>query len=315
MKIALITPYPSSCRSGNSITAIRYARLLKSLKHELLLSQEYDGRPCDMMIALHARRSFNSIRRFHQECPDKPLIVVLTGTDLYRDIHRSSKARLALEMATRLVVLQRLGLEQLPERFLSKARVIYQSARATCNGKPPSTYFKVCVIGNLRREKDPMRAALASRLLPAESRVRVIHIGRAMSPDFHRRALAEGRQNPRYRYLGEMPHWRTLRALSSSHLLALTSRMEGSSNVLCEALALGVPVIASKIAGLIGTLGEDYPGYFPVGDERALARLLHRAESDGEFYRELKLHCARAAELVRPERERRCWRQLIEEVS
>jgi putative glycosyltransferase (TIGR04348 family) len=315
MKIALITPYPVSFQNGNSITALRYARLLKGLGHELLLSQEYDGRPCDMMIALHARRSFDSIRRFHEGCHDKPLIVVLTGTDLYRDIHKSSKAQLALQMATRLVVLQRLGLEQLPERFLSKARVIYQSAQASCDGKPPSTYFKVCVIGNLRREKDPMRAALASRLLPAESRVRIIHIGRAMSRDFHKRALAESQQNPRYRYLGEMPHWKTLRALGSSHLLALTSRMEGSSNVLCEALALKVPVIASKIPGLIGTLGEDYPGYFPVGDARALAQLLHRAESDHRFYRELKSHCARAARLVRPERERRCWKQLIEEVS
>lgn len=315
MKIALITPYPVRFRGGNSITALRYARLLRSLNHEPLLSQNYDGRPCDMMIALHARRSFDSIRRFYEEHPDRPLIVVLTGTDLYRDIHTDSSARLALEMATRLVVLQKLGLEQLPERFLSKARVIYQSAQATYDGKPPSTYFKVCVIGNLRPEKDPMRAALASRLLPAESRARIVHIGRAMSRDFERRALAESQKNPRYRYLGEMPHWKAMRALGSSHLLALTSRLEGSSNVLCEALALKVPVVASKIPGLIGTLGEDYPGYFPVGDERALAQLIYRAESDRAFYRSLKSRCARAARFISPERERRCWERLIKEVS
>ena len=50
--------------------------------------------------------------------------------------------------------------------------------------------------------------------------------------------------------------------------------MEGSCNAMCEALALGVPVIASRISGLIGTLGEDYPGYFAVEDTQALAEQL-----------------------------------------
>lgn len=95
----------------------------------------------------------------------------------------------------------------------------------------------------------------------------------------------------------------------------LTSRMEGSADVLSEAIASSVPVVSSKIPGLIGTLGENYPGYFLVGDTRALAALLRRAESDSTFYRRLKTHCARLRSLVQPERERTAWKDLLSELS
>jgi len=175
--------------------------------------------------------------------------------------------------------------------------------------------FKVCVIGHLRPEKDPMRTAVASHLLPASSRISVLHIGRALSRELRKRALEEVKRNPRYHWLGDLPHWKTLRKLSGCHLLSLTSRMEGSSNALSEAIALSVPVVASKIPGLMGTLGENYPGYFPVGDTRKLAHLLHRAESDPEFYLDLKKYCARLGPLVDPERERGSWKKLLRELS
>jgi putative glycosyltransferase (TIGR04348 family) len=267
------------------------------------------------MIALHARRSFESIRKFRQRHPDLPLIVVLTGTDLYRDIWTNPKARQSLELATRLIVLQSKGMAELPERFHAKTRVIYQSAEQT-NGKVShtGTDFKVCVIGHLRLEKDPFRTAMAARRLPASSLVHVLHIGRALTHRMKERACAETASNPRYRWVGELPHWKTRRVLARSQLLALTSRMEGSSNVLSEALASAVPIVASKIPGLMGTLGEEYPGYFPVGDTRELAGLLQRVESDREFYGELKAYCARLIPLVDPERERASWKQLLREL-
>lgn len=317
MRITLITPASADARNGNSITALRWRRILNQLGHRVTLKERYDGRPCDLMIALHALRSFESIRRFREEYPASPLIVTLTGTDLYRDIHDSPQAQTSLDVATRLIVLQSMGLAALPKRLHSKTRVIYQSAPPVDgrSPRPANGSFRVCVIGHLRPEKDPLRTAMAARRLPASSRVRVLHVGRPLSAEMRKRVREEISRNPRYRWLGELPHWKTRRLLAGSHLLALTSRMEGSSNVLSEALASSVPVVASKIPGLIGTLGKSYPGYFSVGDTPKLARLLQRAESDPQFYRRLQSHCARLRPLVDPERESASWKQLLEELS
>lgn len=317
MRIRLTTPAPASARNGNSVTAIRWKRILSDLGHRVIVQERYDGGSCDMMIALHARRSFDSIERFRELHPQSPLIVTLTGTDLYRDIHTNAHAQMSLNLATRIIVLQSMGLAELPKRHLPKTRIIYQSA-APVNGRAPSLRngsFNVCVAGHLRPEKDPLRTAIAARQLPASSRVRVLHIGRALTDNWKRRALKEVSRNPRYHWLGELPHWKTRRVLANSHLLALTSRMEGSSNVLSEAIASSVPVVASEIPGLMGTLGKNYPGYFPVGETRELARLLQKVESDPEFYRRLKSYCARLAPLVDPKRERAAWKELLQELS
>ncbi len=158
----------------------------------------------------------------------------------------------------------------------------------------------MCVLGHLRPVKDPFRTALAARLLPASSRVRVLHLGAALSEEMAERARQEAAANPRYRWLGELPRWRALRVLGRCRLLALTSEMEGGANAISEAAALSVPVIASRIGGSVGLLGADYPGYFPVGDTAALARLLERAETDTRFYRTLRRGCAAPAATDRP---------------
>lgn len=315
VKILLITPALPHARNGNSVTALRWKRILAGLGHTAVLKSRYGGEPCDLMIALHALRSAESIRSFHEAHPTLPLLVTLTGTDLYRDIHTRSKAQESLELATRLIVLQTMALRELPKRFHEKTRVIYQSA-AKLSGKPPrasNNDFQICVIGHLRPEKDPMRTAMAARRLPPSSRIRVIHVGRALSKEMEKSARAQTSANPRYRWLGELPHWAARRVLASSHLLSLTSRMEGSSNVLSEAIASSVPTVTTKIPGLVGTLGENYPGYFPVGDTRALADLLYRAETDPAFYRKLRAHCARLSPLVSPGRERAEWRKILAE--
>src|SRR5262249_9425240 len=98
-------------------------------------------------------------------------------------------------------------------------------------------------------------------------------------------------------------------------LLALTSQLEGGANVISEALAVRVPVVSSHIAGSIGLLGADYPGFFPFGDTQALADLLHRAETAPDFYQDLRQRCEKLRELVDPARERESWRRLLEEVA
>jgi putative glycosyltransferase (TIGR04348 family) len=314
MKIVLVTPAPAGSRKGNRVTALRWARLLRELGHKVAVRQEYHGESCDLLIALHARRSAPAVLASRRACPERPVIVALTGTDLYLDIPTDRMARRALELAWRLVLLQPLGARELPKALRERARVIYQSAEVP-RARPKAGLFEVCVLGHLRQVKDPFQTARASRLVPESSRLRVLQVGSALSPEMADAARAEAAKNPRYRWLGDRPRPEALRILARSRLLVLTSRLEGGANVLSEALAAGVPVLSSRIAGSVGILGADYPGYFSVGDTEALAGLLDRAETDRGFYRQLKARCRELRPLVRPARERAAWRRLLRELG
>lgn len=244
MNIQLITPASSHTITGNHITALRIRRMLKQLGHNVTINQVYKGEQTDILIALHALRSAESIQHFKDKYPFKPLVVVLTGTDLYRDIKNNPTAKTSLEIADRLVVLQKMGLAELSEPFHSKTQVIYQSASKLTRQIPLSiTEFNVCVIANLREEKDPFLTAKAARLLPAQSRIKVTHVGGVLDKEMEKLALYENTTNPRYKWLGTLSYHQTRRILANSHLLSITSRIEGSSNVLSEALASSVPVI------------------------------------------------------------------------
>jgi putative glycosyltransferase (TIGR04348 family) len=314
MRICLVTPAPAGSRKGNRVTALRWAHFLRELGHRVRVRTEYAGERCDLLVALHASRSAASVRRSHDMHPDVPLVVCLTGTDLYDQIHTSPEAKQSLELASRLIVLQPLGIEELPAHLRPRARVIYQSVPPPrFHVTPRPDVFEVCVLGHLREVKDPLRTAHAARLLPAASRLRVLHLGAALSPEMATAARAEEAANPRYRWLGELPRWRALRVLARCRLLALTSRLEGGANVISEALAVSVPVVSSHIPGSIGLLGPDYPGYFPYGKTQALADLLHRAETDPAFYQSLRRHCTRRRRLFDPARERRSWARLLRE--
>lgn len=171
------------------------------------------------------------------------------------------------------------------------------------------------MLGHLREVKDPFRTAEAARLLPPASRIQVTQVGGALSDEMEVRAREEAASNPRYRWLGEYPRWKAIRILARSRLLILTSLMEGGANVVSEALACSIPVLSSRISGSIGLLGQDYPGYFPVGDTRALADLLTRAETNAGFYSDLKARCNRLAPIVAPATERNSWKALLDELQ
>jgi glycosyltransferase involved in cell wall biosynthesis len=168
-------------------------------------------------------------------------------------------------------------------------------------------------VGHLRDEKDPLRTALAARLLPEASRVRVLHAGAALSPAWKRAALREARENPRYRFLGELPLARARALIARSRVLSLTSRLEGGANVVSEAVAAGTPILAARIPAMAAILGEDHPGLFEFGATEELAGLLDRAEREPPFLRELARRSRALRRALSPAREKSLLVRVVRE--
>lgn len=319
MNILLINPARAQPHTGNRTTAERWAGMLRELGHRVQVEHEWPGSrqtEYDLLITLHARRSFPTLDRFHHVHPGIPVIVALTGTDIYQDIESSPEARQSLEIASRLIVLQPRAVDALPSHLRGRCRVIYQSAEPVAQpDRPDGNVFRVCVLAHLRAVKDPLRAAYAARDLPADSRVQVAHAGGILDAELAREAEAEQRRNPRYVWLGDLSRERALRLLAGSQLLVLSSVLEGGANVVSEAIAAGVPILSTLIPGSIGILGPNYPGYFPSGDTGALRCFMERAEIDPAFYGELTRRISDLKPLVDPRRERESWHELLAEVS
>jgi putative glycosyltransferase (TIGR04348 family) len=310
--IVIISPATAKANNGNWQTASRWARFLRA-HYRVTVLGEWNGIACDAMIALHARRSSASIAAFAAAFPACPCIVILTGTDLYRDIKTDADAQRSLQLSTRVVVLQESGLQELTAQVRGKACFIHQSANSL---KPlvknaAARHIAITMIGHLREEKDPLTFMRAAKLVTS-TKLRMTHIGGALDPALGEQALATGRKYPRYHWLGNLPHARARQYLKRSHLMVIASRIEGGANVIIESVTSGVPVLASDISGNRGMLGEDYAGYFSVGDSRALARLIDRAVADPAFYALLQTQCDARAPLFCPRREQAAVLQLVD---
>ncbi len=313
MKIVLITPEGPTSRTGNRVAASRWARILRHLDHRVRVASDYDGQPADLMVAVHAWRSAAAIERFKAKYPQRPVILQLSGTDIYGSLVSDPVPTLrSMELADRLVALNDLAWRVVPKRLRAKLGVIHQSAAGLPRPRLPSSRaVVVSVIGHLRDVKDPLRAAEAARLLPDDSRVRIEQVGRAYTPQWAARARAEMSANPRYIWRDDVPAAAVRRLLARSHAMVISSLSEGGANVISEAAVAGVPVLASRIDGNVGLLGADYPGYFPAGDTRALARLLQRLENEPRLVARLCKALAKRAPLFWPTREIVAWRRLL----
>jgi putative glycosyltransferase (TIGR04348 family) len=303
-KIAIVTPARAGSRTGNLHTAARWAAMLRAAGHRVSVLTEWHGERCDLLVALHAKRSHASVARYRSAHPRAPLAVVLTGTDLYRDLPASAQARRSLELADRIIVLQDQAPRRLAPQLRRKTRIVFQSAAASARHAPPSRGLRVAVIGHLREEKDPFRAAAALAHLPADAGVEVVQLGAALDPGMESEARRLMAREPRYRWLESVPHARALGWLARSHLLVVSSRMEGGANVIAEAARIGTPVLASRVAGNVGMLGWDYPGYFPLGDERALAGLILRVRRNAGYAQHLRRSLRARRKLFAPAAER-----------
>ncbi len=311
-RVCIVSPALAAANNGNWHTASRWQRFLAPVATVEVRSPGAGDIEADLLIALHARRSAEPIARWRERRPDAPIVLVLTGTDLYRDLEVDVQARHSLQCASRVVVLQEAGLDRLDAASRARATVIVQSAKALI-ATHRKRDFDFVAVGHLRDEKDPetlMRAAclLASGASPSPA---IGHIGDALDARLGDAARATMAACPAYRWLGAMPHAAARRAIARARALVHMSRMEGGANVIIEAVRSRVPVLASRIDGNVGLLGMDYDGYFPVGDAEALAALMRRFVEDDSFATRLRAQCAEREPLFRPGAERAAVRKLV----
>jgi putative glycosyltransferase (TIGR04348 family) len=316
MKISLVTPAAKGSRSGNRVTAVRWARLLRRLGYELRVSDVFDSAPADLLVAIHAYRCAGAITAWRQAYPGCPVVVLLAGTDIYRFQRSHPDETLAsMEIADRLIGLHEGVADGIPARFRDKLRIVFQSALPLPGPREPSKKTRdICVVGHLREEKDPLRAALAVRELPENSRTRILHLGKAHDEEWAKRARVEMVRNGRYIWRGEVSHGLVRKAFARCHAMIISSVMEGGANVVSEAVVAGLPVLASKIPGNVGLLGAEHPAYFPARDTAALTDLLRRTETDPEFLANVALHANARAPLFHPHRELTAWQGIIDEL-
>jgi putative glycosyltransferase (TIGR04348 family) len=316
---AIVSPALADANNGNWRTAERWRGFLAPIAQAEVV-RAWTGGAGDALIALHARRSAPSIAAFHDAHPQRGLALVLTGTDLYRDIAQDAQARRSLELATHLVLLQPEGLHHLPAHLHARTRVIFQSAsRLTSRARREPGITTLVAVGHLRQEKDPLTLMRAAALLQDEAGLRIVHIGDALDPALAEAARATMQRCPHYRWLGALPQDEARAWIARADALVHMSRLEGGANVVTEALRSDVPVLASAIEGNLGLLGADYAATFPAGDAEALAAVVRRFRHEPAFAAQARVQCARREPLFRPAAERaavrRLWRDLLQHVT
>jgi putative glycosyltransferase (TIGR04348 family) len=328
-QVVIVSPALADANNGNWQTARRWQKFLQAQAGDgvslaaRIVTQWPDGPAAPMdtcMLALHARRSAASVEAWaqahgcvtdSQPSPVQGLGVVLTGTDLYRDIQTDTLAQRSLQLAQRLVVLQDLGLQALPEVLRSRSQVIFQSTseRATLRKSP--RFVRAVMVGHLREEKSPQTLFAAAHLIQPHEQIRIDHIGAPLDDALAALARDTAAACPMYRWLGGLPHETTRQRIQRAHVLVHASRMEGGAHVVMEAVRSGTPVLASRIAGNVGMLGENYAGYFDWDNAAQLVALLRRCRHDADFLVHLQAQCAQLAPLFAPEAEQQALRELV----
>lgn len=321
--VCIVTPALADANNGNWQTARRWARLL-SKEYRVRLVQSWPDSPDqamhdDVLLALHARRSAASIDAWHLKHPRRCLILALTGTDLYRDIERDTPAQASLQHAHRLLVLQDDGLQALPPTHRDKARVVYQSCTARVSLSKTHRWLNVVVVGHLREEKSPQTVFDIARLLHPDEGIRIVHLGVALDATLGQAAMETAQRCPHYRWLGGVTHAQARTRIQCAHLLLHPSRMEGGAHVIMEAVTSGTAVVASRVSGNVGMLGEDYAGFFPWSDAPAAAQLLRscratlqeRSQDSDNLLTTLHAQCTQRAALFSPVSEAQTLRRVL----
>jgi hypothetical protein len=186
-------------------------------------------------------------------------VLVLTGTDLYRDIDHDAAAPSARWRWPTAGGAQRAGPRSLPEALRGQAAWCCSPARRASRCQDHTRHLRALMVGHLRDEKDP-RPTGAPRAAWRPPDILLDHIGEALDPALGAQAPALAAAPAR-----TTAGWARCRtrpragASRQAHVLVHPSRMEGGAHVVIEAMRSGTPVLASRIDGNLGLLGATTP--------------------------------------------------------
>jgi putative glycosyltransferase (TIGR04348 family) len=314
VRIVIATPAARGSGSGNRVTALRWALLLRRLGAHVRVVEAWQGQQCDLLVAVHAIKEARSVLAAAAALPRLRVAVLLAGTDIYPHFAPDVDTAAALARADAVIALQRHGADSMPDDVRRKVRTIVQSATAV-PGQQKAPVFQACVLAHLRPVKDPLLPLLALHDVPKHVPITLVLAGRALTRQLEWEVTDAVATDPRARWLGELPRRAARELLAQSHLCVVPSTAEGGANVVSEAIAAGTPVLATAIPGNMGLLGDSWPGLFPLGDRAALGALLARAATDVAFYQSLLRGTVALQPLVDPRHEMEAWRELLADLG
>lgn len=297
-KVGFLTPYFFQSR-GNATTAKRLKAGLTDagITVELFAYEEEawgeDLRrrleDCDLLHILHFGR-FIKWKMGIPDFPRLPYIVTAGGTDLYSQSEDFSSIQPFLKEAKKVIVFSNEGKERLEANFSLKAdqiTIIPQSVwfPESQHGQGPALGGspRLLLPAGLRPVKDVLYLlkpieALQKRLYPS---LKWVILGPVLDQAVYQDVREVEREHDWFVYqppvpLSEIPKW-----YDWADVVLNTSRSEGQSSALLEAMALKVPVLARKIPGNESVITDFETGLlFSDEDEfiEKLQRLLTHAE-------------------------------------
>lgn len=312
-RITIVTPAPRGSGSGNRVTALRWAGLLRQLGHTVQVATEWRDHAADVLVTVHAVKTAGAVLAASRDRPGIRIVTLLAGTDIYPTFTPGAEAKAALQRADALIALQPRALELLPAELLEKSHTIVQSATTLPTARNP--IFTATVLAHLRAIKQPLLAIAAAALVPPHIPLQLMLAGARLDDDYGRQVVAAVAKSKRATWLGPLSRRASKQLLAKSHVCIVPSSSEGGANVVSEAIAAGTPILCSAIPGNLGLLGADWPGAFPVGDAEALAQQIARAATDQEFFDDLCHRTQRLQAMVAPQTERAAWRALLLELD
>lgn len=222
----------------------------------------------------------------------KPVVTTLRGSDVARAEH-SWLDRVILGLAVRtstiVICVSEAMAERARQRFPHRAADIHaclngvdeaflRIVRTHSAEQPP---LRVLAVGNLIRLKgfDVLIEAVARA--QCRDRVQVCIVGDGAEEEALRTLVATRSVSACLEFAGRLPVAEMPARFANADVLVLSSFSEGRPNVVVEALASGLPVIATDLEGVRGMVVDGDTGWLiPAGDADQLARALDQANAD-----------------------------------